>query len=1045
MKGHIKLHFLSQIIVRTLIFVLALSGILGSFSLPAQALTSSIDLQTSTNFNLRVDGAGSDKLGLSGLHFADLNNNGLKDLIVVAPLTDYNSRANSGSVYVVYDSILSQNSGTGQTLDLNTSSNFSVRFDGAAAGEFGGDGQPFQSIQTGDLDNDSKPDLILSGYSSSRVYVIYNTRLDDFAGTGNTADLNSGTSYSLRYSGSDPGSLLGAIQGVEAADLDGDSKNELILGEQNASTQSRTSNGAVYVINNTLIDDYTGTGNNISLATGSNYTVRYDGSADSDLLGYTLATGDLTNDGRTDLIIGASAASFNGRGLAGSVYVVSGTLVDDNTGTGNTKDLGTASTYNLRYDGPADFWVLGSNLLVADIDNNSQNDLLINAYYANANSRSDSGSVYVIKNSLMTSHSGTGNNLDLATASNYSIRFDGGQASDFLGGEGIAVADLSGTGENDLLLDSNWTTYNGRSGAGAVYRISATQLATYSGTGNTVDLNDTSTYTYRYDGYTAGSRLAMPDNQLADINADGSPDLYFASYAASYNSRSSSGSIYILYTFPHTLSATSSFGSSTTTATGTVSGTVSATSSLTTVASVQYALDSSATSATWTSCTASDGSFDSTSESYSCAVNLGSLGAHTAYVRAKDSFNAYSRSAQLVSVSTTYALAPTPSPSPTPTATATSTVATRDQIAELSMNAPLYNSDGTVEVNGFYNTGSSGLDKILVRGWGNQPVRAGTVGASWSVVYANVPDGIYQFSAQLINGSGVEAQAVAANQTIVDRDAPSLIVQAPDITGDTHVHITGQVIDGLAGLAELTFTQQSLERSASPISLESDGRFSLDIPLKSRSANQILLVATDKAGHRAERRLAVTQLSTFGSLLSNNLAALAKLINAAKGLKTTEKAVVTALQQRLQELGFLKAKPTGLVGSQTQRAVRAAQATFGLKPTGKVDTRLLAKLDRFAPGDRLYINYLSQNIPGYSTQELQAAAQSKLTKDLGLNQRDDEVKVLQRKLYLLGYYNGPIQNHLNIRTQTAIRSYRADQRLPRGLVDKVLRDRLNSL
>ncbi len=64
-----------------------------------------------------------------------------------------------------------------------------------------------------------------------------------------------------------------------------------------------------------------------------------------------------------------------------------------------------------------------------------------------------------------------------------------------------------------------------------------------------------------------------------------------------------------------------------------VSGT--ATDALGTVSSVEYQMDS--TSGSWSSCTASDGTFDEASEAFTCTTTSLSDGSHTIYVRATDS------------------------------------------------------------------------------------------------------------------------------------------------------------------------------------------------------------------------------------------------------------------------------------------------------------------------------------------------------------------------------------------------------------------------
>ncbi|OGY08020.1 MAG: hypothetical protein A2782_02055 [Candidatus Blackburnbacteria bacterium RIFCSPHIGHO2_01_FULL_43_15b] len=67
--------------------------------------------------------------------------------------------------------------------------------------------------------------------------------------------------------------------------------------------------------------------------------------------------------------------------------------------------------------------------------------------------------------------------------------------------------------------------------------------------------------------------------------------------------------------------------------TPTLSGT--ATESIGTVSNVQFQMDS--TSGSWTACTASDGSFNSASEAFSCTSATLTDGSHTMYVRATDS------------------------------------------------------------------------------------------------------------------------------------------------------------------------------------------------------------------------------------------------------------------------------------------------------------------------------------------------------------------------------------------------------------------------
>ena len=198
--------------IRTFFGIIFLVLLLQSVS-PTLAAGVAYDLTTTSNFNLRIDGpiAGTSGIGISyfiGIETADLDSNGKKDLIVTSGWSDNNSRSNSGSIYVIFDSLL-QKTGTGNTLDLSNSASYSIRYDGAATEERLG----FDSIgEAKDVNGDGLPDLILqakradynSRTDSGSVYVIYSTLVDDYVGTtGNNVDLATTSNWNLRLDGPD--------------------------------------------------------------------------------------------------------------------------------------------------------------------------------------------------------------------------------------------------------------------------------------------------------------------------------------------------------------------------------------------------------------------------------------------------------------------------------------------------------------------------------------------------------------------------------------------------------------------------------------------------------------------------------------------------------------------------------------------------------------------------------------------------------------------------------------------------------------------------
>jgi len=56
-----------------------------------------------------------------------MNNSGKSDIVVGAGSADNNSRTDSGSLYIIYDSLIDDYSGTGNNIDLTTSTNYNIR------------------------------------------------------------------------------------------------------------------------------------------------------------------------------------------------------------------------------------------------------------------------------------------------------------------------------------------------------------------------------------------------------------------------------------------------------------------------------------------------------------------------------------------------------------------------------------------------------------------------------------------------------------------------------------------------------------------------------------------------------------------------------------------------------------------------------------------------------------------------------------------------------------------------------------------------------
>lgn len=253
------------------------------------------------------------------------------------------------------------------------------------------------------------------------------------------------------------------------------------------------------------------------LASIDNWNIRFDGATSSGGFGSSITSINLDSDDERALVINSSNADFNDRVNSGSVFIISEEIMAAN-GESGALDLADPNNYLVRIDGASASDLFGVNVHVTDINNNGWDDLLISATGTDYNSRSASGSLYIILDGILRSLGGTGNTLDMANTNNFNLRIDGRAVNNSLGIRTVTTHDLNNSGVRDLLFN----VYNYTGSNDAFYVLYNSLLQPYLGTtGTTLDLLTSTNFNLLYSpGCSAMGNLAFPD-----YDGDGDTDI----------------------------------------------------------------------------------------------------------------------------------------------------------------------------------------------------------------------------------------------------------------------------------------------------------------------------------------------------------------------------------------------------------------------------------------------------------------------------------------------------------------------------------------
>ncbi len=273
------------------------------------------DLDGNNGFTLTSGETIRSRFGAAVGSAGDINSDGFNDVIVGTEITGPNF---SGSAYVVFGG----NMGFSSLMNLiNLDGNNGFVLHGVAANN-----QTGRSVSgLGDINGDLVDDLIVgapgagvNGSNSGSSYVVFGST-EVFTSVINAIDLDGDNGFTINGTVADDrfGSSVST-----AGDVNDDGLDDIIIGATGVGVNGEDKFGASYIL-------YGSNSEFASVINASNFTIGqgmvYYGVAAGDEAGISVNTaGDINDDGKDDMLIGAWRADPNNVMSAGSSYVVYG-------------------------------------------------------------------------------------------------------------------------------------------------------------------------------------------------------------------------------------------------------------------------------------------------------------------------------------------------------------------------------------------------------------------------------------------------------------------------------------------------------------------------------------------------------------------------------------------------------------------------------------------------------------------------------------------------------------------------------------------------